>query len=90
MRCANDCVADRWPLPDAVRDLARAEEVAPEVRALLVCPRCGAMARPHVLWFDESYDEPRYHLDTVRRLASRAALLIVAGTPPRPICPGRS
>jgi len=80
MRCATDCVPDRWPLPDAVPDLARGEDVAPEVRARLVCPRCGGMARPHVLWFDESYDEPRYHLDTVRRLASRAALLIVAGT----------
>ena len=33
-----------------------------------------------MLWFDESYDEPRYHLDTVRRIAGQAALLIVAGT----------
>ena len=33
------------------------------------------MARPHVLWFDEAYDEPRFYLDTARRLAARAALL---------------
>jgi len=50
------------------------------VRARLVCPRCGGPARPHVLWFDESYDEPRYFLDTARRLAAGAALLVVAGT----------
>ena len=80
MRCANECGSDRWPLPAAVPDLAKGAEVTPEVRALLRCPRCGAMARPHVLWFDESYDEPRYHLDTVRRVAGQAALLIVAGT----------
>ena len=24
------------------------------------------MARPHVLWFDESYDEERFFLDTAR------------------------
>ncbi|TMQ27650.1 MAG: RNA polymerase subunit sigma [Deltaproteobacteria bacterium] len=80
MRCAADCALDRWPIPDAVPDIARGEAVAAEVRALLVCPRCGEMARPHVLWFDESYDEPRFFLDTVRRLAGRATLVVVAGT----------
>jgi NAD-dependent protein deacetylase/lipoamidase len=50
------------------------------VRARLACPRCGGMARPHVLWFDESYDEPRFHLDTVRAVAREAALVIVVGT----------
>lgn len=80
MRCANDCVPERWPLPDGIPDLDKGADVAPETRAVLRCPRCRAMARPHVLWFDESYDEPRYHLDTVRRVAAQAALLIVAGT----------
>lgn len=80
MRCSADCVLDRWPIPDGVPELARGEPVAAAVRALLVCPRCGEMARPHVLWFDESYDEPRFHLDTVRRLAGHAALVVVAGT----------
>jgi NAD-dependent deacetylase len=85
MRCAADCTAggsgdDRWPIPDAVPDLARGAAVAAESRALLVCAHCGGMARPHVLWFDEFYDEPRFHLETVRRLAARAALVVVAGT----------
>jgi NAD-dependent deacetylase len=80
MRCAGDCTLDRFPIPDAVPELGKGEDVTDEVKALLVCPRCGAMARPHVLWFDESYDEPRFHLDTVRRLATQAALLVVAGT----------
>lgn len=80
MRCANDCTLDRYPIPDGVTMVARGEGVSGESRSLLVCPRCDAMTRPHVLWFDESYDEPRFHLDTVRRLATRAALLIVVGT----------
>jgi NAD-dependent deacetylase len=80
MRCAAGCVLDRWPIPDAVPDLAKGDAVADPVRALLVCPRCGGMARPHVLWFDESYDEPRFYLDTVRRLAGGAALVVIAGT----------
>lgn len=80
MRCGDDCTADRWPLPAGVPALDRGEDVPAAARALLVCPRCGALARPHVLWFDESYDEPRYHLDTVRARAASAGLLIVAGT----------
>ena len=33
-----------------------------------------------MLWFDESYDEPLFFLDTARRLAMGATLLIVVGT----------
>lgn len=80
MRCARDCVPDRWPIPDAVPALGKDDPVPPACQALLVCPRCGGMSRPHVLWFDECYDEPRFHLETVRRLAIDAALVIVAGT----------
>jgi NAD-dependent deacetylase len=80
MRCAEDCRLDRWPIPDTVPALGKGEAVTDEVKALLKCPACSAMARPHVLWFDESYDEPRFFLDTARRLASRAVLVVVAGT----------
>ena len=38
------------------------------------------MARPHVLWFDESYDEPRFFLDTARRVAAQCRVLVIAGT----------
>ncbi len=80
MRCARDCVLDRWPIPDAVPDFGKGDAVTAATKELLRCPRCGGMSRPHVLWFDEMYDEPRFFLDTVRRLAGRAGLLIVAGT----------
>jgi NAD-dependent deacetylase len=80
MRCANDCCLERWPIPDAVPALGKGEPVSASDRALLVCPECGGMARPHVLWFDETYDEPRFFLDTARRLAPQASLLVVVGT----------
>lgn len=48
-------------------------------RALLSCCRRG-LARPHVLWFDESYDEPLFRFESSLRAAARAALLIVVGT----------
>jgi len=80
MRCSRDCTLDRYGIPDGVPALDKGEAVAPDVKAQLVCPKCGDMARPHVLWFDESYDEPRFFLDTARRLAMKSTLLVVAGT----------
>ena len=45
--------------------IAKGETAPPALRAA-VLPALRRQARPHVLWFDESYDEPRYHLDTAR------------------------
>jgi len=80
MRCAAECTDETWLIPDGVPALARGDAVDAAARDLLACRACGEMARPHVLWFDETYDEPRYHLDTVRALAARAALVVVVGT----------
>ena len=41
---------------------------------------CGDRLRPHVLWFDESYDEPLYRYVSTLRVAQNAAALIVVGT----------
>lgn len=49
-------------------------------RAELVCDRCGGPARPHVLWFDETYDEPNYRWDSTHRAVNDADLLVVIGT----------
>jgi NAD-dependent deacetylase len=80
MRCSDECTHDRYAIPASIPAIARGDGVPDDVRAQLACPRCGALARPHVLWFDESYDEARYRLDTVRGLAARAALVVIAGT----------
>jgi NAD-dependent deacetylase len=79
VRCAHDCGVGRLPLPDvAIRDprapLSDAE------RKRLTCPRCGGWLRPHVLWFDECYDEENYRYDSTMRAARDADLLLVVGT----------
>ncbi len=79
VRCADDCGAGRLPLPEVgVRDpkapLADAE------RAKLRCPGCGGWLRPHVLWFDEYYDEENYRMQSTLRAAGEARLLLVVGT----------
>jgi NAD-dependent deacetylase len=53
----------------------------PRRETLPRCPRCGALLRPHVLLFDEYYDEHAdYGFGEVRRAAERAALTLFAGT----------
>lgn len=81
MRCAGECTDALDPIPEEVdphwehgRGLGEAE------RKHLVCPRCGGRARPHVLWFDEVYDEPRFRFESAMDAASRCALLVVVGT----------
>jgi NAD-dependent deacetylase len=44
-----------------------------------MCPD-GSPARPHVLWFDESYDEERFRFHSSLAAVERAALVIVVGT----------
>ena len=80
MRCAARCCTDRWPIPDAAPLLTRGAPVPDAARALLVCPRCGGPARPDVLWFDETYEEPYSFAQTVRRRAEQASLIVVVGT----------
>jgi NAD-dependent deacetylase len=78
VRCAADCglgVVDLPPL--GARGPA---PLTPAERAALTCPRCGGWLRPHVLWFDECYDEDNYRLDSTLRAATAAELLLVVGT----------
>jgi NAD-dependent deacetylase len=51
-----------------------------EARDLLKCPGCGFATRPHVLWFDEFYDEANYRIKTAESRAARASLCITVGT----------
>ncbi len=73
------------PIPDgadggpAVGSYGRDTPLSQADRALLVGPG-GEPARPHVLWFDEYYDEPRFRADSALRAASQADVLVVVGT----------
>lgn len=79
VRCAAECGAGLTPLPD----LGRRDSATPfteDDRRALTCRRCGAWLRPHVLWFDECYDEAYYRMESALRAAAAAALLLVVGT----------
>jgi NAD-dependent deacetylase len=79
-RCAADCTIDRVPIPEDVATKQRGEPLTDDDRAALRCTGCGARLRPHVLWFDETYDEPRFHFDSALRAAAETALLVIVGT----------
>lgn len=72
MRCSASCTG-LLPVPDINR-------ASSELARALECPRCGAACRPHVLWFDEYYDEELYRFESSLEAASTAALLVVVGT----------
>jgi NAD-dependent deacetylase len=80
MRCARACGQPLLPIP---RHLARKDKkggLSPDEMALLQCPACGYRTRPHVLWFDETYDEEYFHFYSALEVARRTTLLIVVGT----------
>jgi NAD-dependent deacetylase len=81
-RCSGRCPPALRPLPAAVSSGAfdKDRRVSPAEEQALRCAGCGAWLRPHVLWFDESYDEPLYRFESALGAAHRAAALIVVGT----------
>ena len=60
---------DAWPRE---RRLTRAELAKLQIE--------GRAARPHVLWFDETYDEPNFRFESSLLAAAHASLLVVVGT----------
>ncbi len=66
------------PMPDELLGWGKGQPLDDRARGLL-CPN-GSWARPHVLWFDETYDEERYRFESSLMAAHRCALLIVIGT----------
>jgi NAD-dependent deacetylase len=81
MRCSRDCTRELVPLPAALGDVWESGRLPGEPeKSLLRCARCGAPSRPHVLWFDEYYDEAWFRFQSSLRAADEASLLVVIGT----------
>ncbi len=80
MRCVEECSADLVPVPSDIAPLAPGDALTESHRVLLRCPTCHGPARPHVLWFDETYDEERYRFHSALAAAGDAALLVTVGT----------
>jgi len=80
MRCAEECRETLYPLPAGVSGKSKDQDLTADEIELLKCPACGGTARPHVLWFDESYNEVHFKFESSLRAAARTDLLIIVGT----------
>lgn len=80
VRCSAPCARKLHPFPDGMTPKTRETDLTDADRALLACPDCGANTRPHVLWFDEYYDEEFYRFDSSLRRAGETDVLITVGT----------
>ena len=61
MRCFEECNLNLYDIPP----LNEKDDIIPK------CTSCGSKMRPHVLWFDESYSERLYHLNTVQDILDK-------------------
>jgi NAD-dependent deacetylase len=80
MRCAEECTSTVYPVPEDLRGRGKNEDLTQKDRSLLMCPVCGSRTRPHVLWFDEMYNEHFYRYHSSLKVAGETELLIVVGT----------
>jgi NAD-dependent deacetylase len=80
VRCANECSKDVPLLAEPLRRRRANRELSEAEWALLRCTRCRGWLRPHVLWFDEFYDEEHFRFESSVRAASDTDLLIIVGT----------
>jgi NAD-dependent deacetylase len=81
MRCGDECSLRTYPIPPGLTEgKSRGAQLTQVERDLLVCPDCGRRTRPHVLWFDEVYDEHFYRYHSALNAAAATDGLIVVGT----------
>jgi NAD-dependent deacetylase len=79
MRCSGDCEGV-IPIPDVFDDWTEDHSIEGDSLELLTCPNCGLVTRPHVLWFDEFYDEATTGILTAQRAAATTSVCITVGT----------
>ncbi len=80
MRCADECSEKLFKLPESFIGRPKNKELDENEKKLLICPDCGAKTRPHVLWFDETYNEHFYKFQSSLRAAENTHILIIVGT----------
>jgi NAD-dependent deacetylase len=80
LRCEDEHPKVRL-IPEALAiDWPKTRKLTAEELSALRCCGGSALSRPHVLWFDESYDEPLFRYESSMDAARRAAMLVVVGT----------
>lgn len=82
MRClapTHECRPE--PIPaDVPHEWGKTQALTASQFAALRCTTCGGLSRPHVLWFDECYDEVTFRFESSLRAVREASLLVVIGT----------
>lgn len=81
VRCNAECTTELYPFPAGINTKKRdVDTITDQEWKLLECPKCGERLRPHVLWFDEYYNEEYYRVDSVMRDTNESGILFVIGT----------
>ncbi len=80
MRCPGVEGRQIVPIPAGLDGFTRQDPLEDRHRELLRRPGDTQIGRPHVLWFDEYYDEELFAADSAMQAAARADLLLVVGT----------
>ena len=80
MRCEAEYPRVR-PIPPSISvDWPKARKLSDADRAALRCCEGDGWSRPHVLWFDERYDEELFRFESAMAAGLSAAMLVVVGT----------
>ena len=80
MRCANECTTELFHLPESWSTLPKCDESFNSYFEKLKCPKCSSLTRPHVLWFDEYYNDTYFYFNQSLEAALESDVLIVVGT----------
>lgn len=80
MRCSAECSGNLYSVPAVFQGRPKDVDIEESERQLLTCPECGKKTRPHVLWFDEVYNEKFFKFNSSLKAASKTKLLIIVGT----------
>jgi NAD-dependent deacetylase len=80
MRCAASCRSGLVALPESLRPWRNGRRLQPRERESLLCASCGDWMRPHVLWFDEFYEEALFRSDSSLACMESADLFLVIGS----------
>jgi len=77
-RCGDECTDELYPFPNIPKQ--REEDLTEKEIEMLKCSTCDEFLRPHVLWFDELYNEEFYKIQSALQIAEKTEILFIIGT----------
>ena len=79
-RCSEECNTELYPFPNQIANKRKGDRITELDKEYLICPNCGEDLRPHVLWFDEIYNETYYKFQTAKLELDKTGILFLVGT----------